>query len=71
MPNEQRKQLDQSHPDEKAGELTSARHAIEDLSPSERRSDDVRGGALPPDGFRASVLSPDGKTVVYALPPDE
>lgn len=70
MPNDKKQQLDLSQPDEMTGDRTPDTHSIEDLSPSDRRSDDVRGGALPPDGLRASVLPPDGKTVVYALPPE-
>lgn len=70
MHNDQKQQLHQSRPHETAGGLQPDAHAIDDLSPNDRQVNEVRGGALPPDGLRASALPPEGQTLVYVTPPE-
>jgi len=61
MSNEIKKALDRQ---------SQGESAIEDLSPSDGKATDVRGGVLPPNDVRLGVLPPNGTPNVYITPPE-
>ena len=71
MSNQEKPQRDESRARETGDEQRQGTDAIEDLSPNDRRANDVRGGILPPDESRIGILSPTGTSTVYVLPPND
>jgi len=59
MPSDTKKNVDQSGASDTSSQQTLGESAIEDLSPNDGEANDVRGGALPPEGLRLGVLPPD------------